>query len=182
MLSHEAVILTAPSTTAWTVDNEGNIHFTLTSNSFSREQWEQYLDRGGWRIRDFARQVLRRASIAPTNARTYRIVVRPSKNISDNDRITKKIRAHAEERGWLKPHWEVACLIRDKFTDEELESMGMLYIVTMHEPIKDLIGVTRLLASSGGDGGRWFYAYHDTPEAYWHGFGGFAFELSQVGP
>lgn len=172
----------APTPTAWTVDDEGNIHFTLTSNGFTRQQWEQHLERRGWRIGDYARQVLRRASEAPTNGVTYNIVVRPGKSISDSDRITKKIRAAAEKSGWIKSHWEVACLIRDTFTDEQLGQMGLWYIVTMHEPIKDSGGVPRLLSSHRDGGGRWLYASDGRPDDRWHGRGGFAFAVPQVGP
>lgn len=179
--SEGAVIPTAPTPTAWTVDDEGNIHFTLTSNGFTREQWEQHLERRGWRIGDYARQVLRRASEAPTNGVTYNIVVRPGKKISDSDRITKKIRAAADKKGWVKPHWEVACLIRDTFTDEQLEQMGLWYIVTMHEPIKDSDGDPLLLDSRRGDGGRWLRAGYGRPDDDWDDRGGFAFAVPQVG-
>jgi hypothetical protein len=180
--SEGAVIPTAPTPTAWTVDDEGNIHFTLTSNGFTREQWEQHLERRGWRIGDYARQVLRRASEAPTNGVTYNIVVRPGKKISDSDRITKKIRAAADKKGWLKPHWEVACLIRDTFTGEQLEQMGLWYIVTMHEPIKDSGGAPHLLNSDRSDDCRWLYALSVGPDGGWRGNGGFAFAVPQVGP
>ncbi len=180
--SERAVITTVPTPTAWTVDDEGNIHFTLTSNGFTREQWEQHLERRGWRIGDYARQVLRRASEASTNGVTYNIVVRPGKSISDSDRITKKIRAAADKKGWLKPHWEVVCLIRDTFTDEQLEQMGLWYIVAMHEPIKDSDGDPRLLYSDRDDGGRWLDAYCVRPVGRWGGYGGFAFVVPQVGP
>lgn len=179
--SEGAVIPTAPTPTAWTVDDEGNIHFTLTSNGFTREQWEQHLKRRGWRIGDWARNVLRRASEAPTNGVTYNIVVRPGKKISDSDRITKKIRAAADKKGWVKPHWEVACLIRDTFTDEQLEQMGLWYIVTMHEPIKDSDGDPRLLDSDRDGGGRWLLADYDRPDDRWGDGGGFAFAVPQVG-
>ena len=178
--SEGAVIPTAPVPTSWTVDDEGNIHFTLTSNGFTREQWEQHLERRGWRIGDYARQVLRRASEAPTNGVTYNIVVRPGKKISDSDRITKKIRAAADKKGWLKPHWEGACLIRDMFTDKELEVMGLWYIVTMHEPIKDSVGDPFLLGSHRFDDGRWLYADYDGPGGRWRDGGGFAFVVPQV--
>lgn len=168
--------------TAWTVDDDGNIHFSLTSNGMTCEQWEQHLERRGCRISDYARQVLRRASEAPTNGVTYNIVVRPGKKISDSDRITKKIRAAADNKGWVKPHWEVACLIRDTFTDEQLEQMGLWYIVTMHEPIKDSDGDPFLLRSGRGGDGRWLYAGYGRPDAYWHDDGGFAFAVPQVGP
>jgi hypothetical protein len=180
--SEGAVIPTAPTQTAWTGDDEGNIHFTLTSNGFTREQWEQHLERRGWRISDYARQVLRRASDAPTNGVVYNIVVRPGKKISDSDRITKKIRAAADKKGWLKPHWEVACLIHDTFTDEQLEQMGLWYIVTMHEPIKDSDGVPGVLCAIRDVDGRWLDAYCGRPGVSWDGNGGFAFVLPQVGP
>lgn len=178
--SEGAVIPTAPTPTAWTIDDEGNIHFTVTSNGMTREQWEQHLERRGWRIGDYARQVLRRASEAPTNGVTYNIVVRPGKKISDSDHITKKIRAAADKKGWVKPHWEIACLIRDTFTDEQLEQMGLWYIVTMHEPIKDSDGDPRLLSSYRRDDGGWLSAYYGRPGDYWGGRGGFAFVVPQV--
>jgi len=180
--SEGVVIPTASTPTAWTVDDEGNIHFMLTSNGFTREQWEQHLERRSWRIGDYARQVLRRASKAPTNGVTYNIVVRPGKKISDRDRITKKIRAVAGKKGWVKPHWEVACLIRDTFTDEQLEQMGLWYIVTMHEPIKDSGGSPDLLLSLRRVVGRWLRAKCGRPDGYWNDYGGFAFAVPQVGP
>ena len=44
----------------------------------------------------------------------------------DSNRISKNIRAEAEHRNLEKPNAEVACLIREKFTDEELKNMGLL--------------------------------------------------------
>jgi hypothetical protein len=167
--------------TVWTVDDEGNIHFTLPpTKGLSREQWEQHLEHRGWRIGDWARKVLRHASETPTNGVTYNIVVRPGKKISNGDRITKKIRVAAEAKGWVKPHWEIACLIRDTFTDEQLEQMGLWYIVTMHEPINDSDGVPILLYSRRDDDGRWLRADYDRPDDEWHDFGGFAFVVPQV--
>lgn len=178
--SEGAVIPTAPTPVEWTVDGDGNIHFTVTSNGMTREQWEQHLERRGWRIGDYARQVLRRASEAPTNGVTYNMVVRPGSKISSRDRVTKKIRAHATEKGWKTPHWEVACLIRDTFTDEQLEQMGLWYIVTMHEPIKDSDGDPNLLHSNRDDDGRWLFAHCDRPDDEWYDVGGFAFVVPQV--
>lgn len=180
--SEGAIIPTAPIPTVWTVDDEGNIHFTVTSNGMTREQWETHLERRNWRISDYGRQVLRRASEAPTNGVTYNIVVHPSKKISGSDRITKKIRAAADKKGWLKPHWEVACLIRDTFTDEQIEQMGLWYIVTMHEPIKDSdVGPDLLLSRRDGDG-RWLGGVNSRPDGSWSDDGGFAFAVPQVAP
>ncbi|MES2216410.1 MAG: hypothetical protein V4481_03895 [Patescibacteria group bacterium] len=180
--SEGAVIPTAPTPVEWTTDSDGNIHFTVTSNGMTREQWEKHLESRGFRLSDWARNVLRRASDAPTNGVAYHIVVRPGSKISSGDRITKKIRAHATEKGWKTPHWEVACLIRDTFTDEQLEKMGLWWIVTMHEPITDSDGGPRLLGSDRGDGGRWLGADCGRPDGEWDGLGGFAFVVPQVSP
>lgn len=180
--SDGAVIPTAPTPTAWTVDDEGNIHFTVTSNGMTREQWEQHLERRGWRISKYARRVLRRASDVSTNGVIYNIVVRPGKKISDSDRSTKKIRVAADKKGWLKPHWEVACLTRDTLTDEQLEQMGLWYIVTMHKPIKDSDGVSDLFYSGRDGGGRCLHASYGGPDdVLWGDRGGFAFVVPQVG-
>lgn len=165
--------------TKWTTDAEGNIRFTVMSNGMTREQWEQHLERRGWRIGDWARNALRRASEAPTSGVPYSIVVRPGKKIKDNDRITKKIRAHAAKQGWKTPHWEVSCLIRDAFTDEQLEQMGLWYIVTMHEPIEDSGGDPCLLCAYRGGAGRWLGASYVRPGGDWNDCGGFAFVVQQ---
>ena len=180
--SEGAIIPTAPTSTAWTVDYEGNIHFTLTSNGFTREQWEQHLERRGWQIGDYARQLLRRASKAPTNGVTYNIVVRPGNKINDSNRTTEKIRAPADKKGWLKPHWEVACLIRDTFTDESLEQMGLWLILVMHQPIKDSDGDPGLLSADRRGDGRRLFTYCVNPGRRWDREDGFAFVASQVSP
>jgi hypothetical protein len=163
----------------WAVGDKGNIHFTLTSNGLTRTQWEQHLERRGWLIGGYARQVLRRASEAPTSGVTYNIVVCPAKKISASGRITKKICATANKKGWLKPHWEVACLIRDRFTDEQLEQMGLWYIVTMHKLIKDSDGGSFLLYSHRHGAGRQLNAGYEGPGGHWDDGGGFAFVVPQ---
>lgn len=186
--SESKVIPTTTTPPTYAVDAEGNIHFTVISNGRTGEECITYFenekkDAKGkpYRVSDYGKSVLRNAP-APTNGITYNIVVRPGKKISDSDRITKKIRAAADKKGWLKPHWEVACLIRDTFTDEQLEAMGLWYIVTMHEPIKDSDGGPSLLRSYRDGGGRWLNADYGRPDGYWYGSGGFAFAVPQVGP
>lgn len=178
--SEGAVIPTAPTPVEWTTDSDGNIHFTVTSNGMTREQWERHLESRGFRLSDWARNVLRRASEAPTNGVAYHIVVRPGSKIASRDRVTKKIRAHAADKGWKAPHWEVACLIRDTFTDEQLEKMGLWWIVTMHEPITDAVGDPFLLYSIRDGDGPWLFADYDRPDDGWLDGGGFAFVVPQV--
>ena len=90
------------------------------------------------------------------------------------------IRAEAVRRALIAPNPEVACLIRDLFSDEEIEAMGLVWIVAMHEPIKDSDGRLSLLAAYRVDDGRWLYTYVDNPHNGWGLGGGFAFASSQV--
>lgn len=161
--------------TTFTVDNEGNIHFSLTSNGMTPERWKIYLKRRGFQISDWAHIVLNRVSEPPTSGVTYNIVVCPSKCLSERNRVTDKICAMALECEWRKPHWEVACLIRDHITDEQLKVMGLWYVVTMHESVKDSEGVPYLLFSSAGEPGCGLGADYDRPDDYWSDKGGFAF-------
>lgn len=179
--SEGVVIRTAPTPVEWITDEEGNMHFTLTSNGMTSEQWEKHLESRDFRLSDPARNVLRRASENPTNGVDYHIVVRPSSKITLYDRITNKIRGHATKKGWKTPHWEVACLIRDTLTDEQLEKMDLWGIVTMHEPIADSDGGPDLLGSGRGDGGREFDATYDECDSEWSDVVGFAFVVPQVG-
>ncbi len=59
--------------------------------------------------------------------------------------------------------------------------MGLWWIVTMHEPIKDSDGDPDLLGANGDDWGRWLYACYGKPDRQWHRGFGFAFVVSQVG-
>jgi hypothetical protein len=92
----------------------------------------------------------------------------------------KKIRAEADKRKLSKPNAELACLIREKFTDKEIEAMGLSYIVTMHELINDSVGDPALLLADRGDDGRWLRAYYGRPDGRWFRAYGFAFAVSQV--
>ena len=65
-------------------------------------------------------------------------------------------------------------------TDEQLEQMGLWYIVTMHEPIKDSGGGPLLLDSGRSDGGRWLDADYGGPGGGWGDDGGFAFAVPQL--
>lgn len=170
-----------PSSEPWIVDGEGNIHFTLTSNGRTPEQWEQYLDCRGWFRGEYGRDVLRLASEAPTNGMKYHIVIHRVRSMRDSDHLTNEIDSVVSKRGWKKPHWEVACLIRDTFTDEAMDQMGLWCIATMHEPIKDSNDVPRVLASnrSASDDG-WFGPEECLSDTRWGDVSGLAYVVSQV--
>ncbi len=165
--------------TKWT-EKDGVIRFSVTSDGTTGEQWIARLESKGFRVSDYAKSILRSKSFKPTSGVTTEIAVLKREIFSDNDRITKNIRKEAKNRKLSTPNAEIACLIREKFSDKELEAMGLYWIVAMHEPIKDSDGDPLLLSVDRGDGGSWLSAYYGSPGYEWDRSSGFAFVVSQV--
>ena len=167
-------------TCAWR-EQDGVIYFSVTSDGTNDPDWINRLERNGFRIGDYTKSILRSDDFKPTSGVTTEVAVLKGMLFADSNRITKNIRAEAGKRKFTKPNAEIACLIREKFTDEEIEAMGLWWIVAMHEPIKDSGGGPRLLGAYRRGGGRWLCAYYARPGRRWVRGSGFAFVASQVG-
>jgi hypothetical protein len=161
-------------------EEDGVIYFSVTSDGTTGEDWIKRLEGNGFRVGDYAKQVLRSPDFKPTNGVTTEVAVLRGCLFEDNGRITKKIRAEADKRKLSKPNAELACLIREKFTDKEIEAMGLIWIVAMHEPINDSDGDPDLLNARRRGDGRWLGACRGGPGIGWGRGSGFAFAVSQV--
>ena len=128
----------------------------------------------------YTKSILRSKDFKPTSGVTYEVAVLKGSLFSDDDRTAQNIRDKANEMNLTTPNAEVACLIREQFSDKEIEAMGLWYIVAMHEPIKDSDGLPNLLAAFRGVDGRWLYAYDVYPDDRWYRGCGFAFLVPQV--
>jgi len=164
---------------AWR-EQGGVIYFSVTSDGTTGEEWIKRLEGKGFRVGGYAEDMLRSKDFKPTNGVTTEIAVLKGILFADSERLTKNIRTEADKRKFEKPNAEVACLIREKFTDEEIEAMGLIWIVTMHEPIKDSDGFPNLLGAYRNDGGRWLRGSWAIPDGRWDRESGFAFVVSQV--
>lgn len=163
-------------------EEDGVIYFSVTSDGTTGEGWITRLEGNGFRVGDYAKQVLRSPDFKPTSGVTTEVAVLRGCLFEDNDRITKKIRTEAANRKLETPNAEIACLIREQFTDEEIKAMGLWYIVAMHEPINDSDGDPSLFTSGPGGVERWLSTCYDWPDIRWsRDDGGFAFAVSQVG-
>lgn len=163
----------------WT-EKDGVIRFSVTSDGTTGEQWVSRLESNGFRVGDYTKRALRSKSFKPTNGITYEIAVLKGEIFSDNERITKNIRKDAKNRKLTTPNAEVVCLIREKFSDKELEAMGLYWIVVMHEPIKSYDGNHILLNTNRFDGGSWLDMNYCDPGSKWYCGRGFAFVERQV--
>jgi hypothetical protein len=161
-------------------EQDGVIYFSVTSDGTTGPKWGKRLEKKDFNISSYAKDVLHSDDFKPTNGVTYEIAVLKGMLFNDDDRITKKICAKADRRKLTKPNAEVACLIRENFSDEEIEDMGLYWIVAMHEPIKDSGGGPSLLLADRFGGGRWLGAGWDGPGRRWYRDLGFAFVVSQV--
>jgi len=152
---------------------------TLTSDGTTGEEWITRLKKQNFRLSDYAKQVLRSSAFVSTTGVTYNVAIIKGTEFSNEERTTSRIREVAASRGYATPHPEVACLLREKLSDEELEAMGLWWLVTMHEPINVSGGGPRLLGASRDGGGRWLDAYCDQPDSRWDRECGFAFVVPQ---
>ena len=160
-------------------EEDGVIRFSVTSDGTTGEEWIARLESKGFRVSNYAKSVLRSKDFKSTSD-TYEIAILKGEIFSDDDRITKNIRKEAENRKLFTPNAEVACLIREKFSDKELEAMGLYWIVAMHEPIKDSDGDPSLLFAYRLRNSSWLSAHCGRPGSRWNRSIGFAFVVSQV--
>lgn len=167
-------------------EQDGVIYLSVTSDGTTGPKWIERLEGKGFCLSDQAKSVLRSPDFQPTSGVTTEVAVLKGQLFEDNHRTTKKIRAEADRRQLKQPNAEVACLIRENFSDEEMEAMGLLYIVTMHEPIKNSVGADLLLGAYRDEDrprycGPWLEAYYGVLGRrwhFWHREGGFAFVVS----
>ncbi len=163
----------------WWEENDV-VYFKVTSDGTTGQVWINRLEKQGLKVSDWAKQLLLSKDFKPTAGIVYTIAVLKGKLFTNSDRITKKIRSEAAKRKLVTPNPEVACLIREMFTDDEINSMGLSWIVTFHKPIKDSGGGLSLLSALRSDGGGWLSTSYGSPVNGWFGGGGFTFEVSQA--
>ncbi len=152
---------------------------TLTSNGYTGKQWIAWFEDNGYRVSSWAKEMLNSKDFKPTKGIEYQIAIVNGSDIPE-PRTTAMIREYAAEKGYQTPNAEVACLLKQTMSYDEMKEMGLWYIVTMHEPIKDSDGDPLLLDSDRFDDGRWLLAVYDGPDGNWDDGGGFAFAVPQV--
>ncbi len=162
-------------------EQDGIIYFSVTSDGTTGEEWITRLESKGFRVgENYTKNVLRSQDFKPTKGMTTEIAILKGTLFEDKDRVTSNIRADATGRKFRKPNAEVACLIREKFTDGEIRTMGLIWIVVMHEPIKDSSGGPSLLVVYRLGGGRCLRASNDGHFLRWDRGRGFAFAVSKI--
>lgn len=156
------------------------IYFSVTSDGTTGEDWIKRLKDKGFLFRKYVEQVLCSPDFKPTNGVTTKVAVLKGRLFENKDRITRKIYVEGDKRKLLKPNAELACLIREKFTDEEIKAMRLLDIAVVHKTINDSDGTPYWLVASCRHGDGWLEAYHGNHDLGYPRDMGFAFAESQV--
>jgi hypothetical protein len=153
----------------------------LTTNGFTGKQWIKHFEKKSVNIGTYANQVLLSEDFKPLKkGKKLTIEIIKGEEFSDSQILTSIIRAEAKKRGLKTPSPEVACLIREKLSNQDIKEMGLYWILTMHEPIKDSDGGLRLLNALAYDSEPWLGTYCGNPGSRWSRGDGFAFVAPQV--
>lgn len=160
--------------------------FSVTSNGRSGKEWITRLLSMGYRLESDVKSVLLSKKFIPTTGVTTKVAVILGKSFANAERTTINITSRATSLNLSNPNAEVACLIREKFSDKELKNLGIHWLVVMHHPIKNMMGDRVVLGADTSNGGYWFRCSPVLPNFGWlpeHGWlsgGGFAFAASQT--
>lgn len=153
---------------------DGLICFEVVSDGTTGPQWIELLGD----VSPYAKSVLKSPKFKATSGIRYKVAVMPGSLFTDCDRVTHVIRNRAKDKKQFTPPAEVACLIRKTFSNDQIEKMGLRWIVAMHDPIEVSDGYPRLL---GADCDNYdFSACYVRPDGKWGQDGGFAFLSEQV--
>jgi len=163
----------------WREENDV-IYLSVVSDGTTGPEWIKRLEGKKYNLSKWVKDLLRSSDFMPTTGVKYELAVLKGRLFEESKRVTEEIRAEAKRRGLSTPNAEVACLIREKFSDKEIEEMGLWWIVTMHKPIRDSGGGLCLLHAVRGDFGRRLGAGYGNPGSEWDRRGGFVFAVSQV--
>jgi len=123
----------------------GIIYLQLESDGTTGREWIPRLESKGFRLSSYTKEVLSSADFKPTSGRKYEVAILCGELFGTQERLTNNIRAKAKRLRFSTLNAETACLFREKFNNKEIGEMGIVEIVSMHNPIKDLGGSTNLL-------------------------------------
>lgn len=157
-------------------EEEEVISFTLPPTiGITGEQWITRLEARNFRISGYAKQLLRSPNFKPTVGKIYQVQILKGELFSNENRTTQNINDEAKQRNLIIPNAETACLVRENFTDEEIQMIGLVWLVIMHKPIIDSDGDLELFRVIRNGDGRRLSSYHANPIGGWSRANGFVF-------
>lgn len=173
------------SNAEWEIDQFGCACFSVESDGRWPEEWNDFLDYHGRPAGKHAKKALSLPDLPPPTIGVkykVRVILGSSLLIQDEMKAagmkrinTQLVRDIGQSLGLGAPHWEVACLMAEMFTDEDMRKMGVTKALNiLSDPIPGLKGggvcFSLIQDSSGGQ----FGAPCGDPEGTWIPEDGFA--------
>ena len=115
----------------------GVFYFPVSSSGLSGQQWVQYFEDQKRRITSDVSEILLSENFEASNS-IYYIALIPGGFFSDRNRVVRKIWREAKMRRFALPTLEAICLIREKFSNDDLEEMGFNRVIALHKPIMNV--------------------------------------------
>lgn len=160
----------------WRIENS-IIYFTVTPNGWTGPGWLAWYEQNGYMLSAEAKFVLVSPEFTQTPAASeIQIAVLTGELFINNERTTGNARAQASLRGLVPTNTDIACLIRKKFSNEEMETMGLNWIVGMHTAIQGPIG-PQLIGALQYNHELRLGSCFDEPSNKWSRRNGFAFAV-----
>jgi hypothetical protein len=118
-------------------EKDGVVYLTVTSNGRTAEEWVEWFEaRGDAHLCDLSRRAILSSSFKPTKGVTYEVGILKGMLFKDEDRFFDNILSVATlRRKLVVPSVEAACLIRELLTNDDIEDMGLNWIIVMHERV-----------------------------------------------
>ncbi len=157
------------------------IYFSVTAARECESGWVKRLGERGCDVSYWAKVILNSPSFIPARNKITEVAVLKGAFFSDSDRHLDNIRAETKSRGWAQPDIEIAPLIRENFSDEDLKNMGLRSITVMHKLVLTDGNQDLLVVGYDDEGDNLLYArcgcssrVSESPDR------GFAFTVSQT--
>lgn len=125
---------------------EDIVRFSVTSDDTTGREWIARLKSKGVFVNRFSQDLLRSNKFKATNGVTYNVVILKRTGFGKHGLNVRGVFKEAGKRKLSSPNAEVACLILDKFSDEDFKRMGLERVVVMHKMIRESGGDFRLFS------------------------------------
>ncbi|HTE48920.1 MAG TPA: hypothetical protein VK675_03380 [Candidatus Paceibacterota bacterium] len=172
-----------PGQAIWEKIGDDLIYITLPpSEGVTGPKWIEDLKDRDFYLTEDAKIILRSQDFQPTTPRfVHRIVVlRANFWKKKSDRNIACIQSEGVSRKWAELHSEAPCIIRNCFSDRELEKMGLVRIIGIrNKPFEGCHGGPRFLCVSSGAAGRRLRADLAYPESKMDALSGLAWSLPE---
>ncbi len=111
------------------------IHLSIVSDGLNGPLSVESLKKKGCKVDPSVREMFLSKYYIPTTGITSSLVIVPGTLFDDESRHDSSIIAYARSRGFYLPEAETARHIREKFSDQDLDEMGLKYLLVMHPMI-----------------------------------------------